>query len=256
MSNKADYYEYFPDDPESWTVKEEPSRPEYFDRELIEIAGLNRHGKPHLRLVWGGTQLSDRTEDTKRLKYHAGWSQREVQGWRYRQGDEWVFTENIDDLDPSVMIFPETRQEQLGVPRWIIERWISPEELERQHRFQSRKEFHDTENLLREFPREGVYDAYFVVENLERKFRQVDRDVLHFIKMKWSIEKNPEVVEQMIDAYEEKEYNDAMRYEEELWAAAKGFDLRLDDEERERREEYWAKHHDYVAEYQRMIAMS
>lgn len=249
------FYEFRADDPDSWVAKTPPSHPEWFSNELVKIAGLNRHGKPNLRLVWGGSEPSDRTEKA-RLKYHAGWSSKEVKGWRYKEGDEWAFTEDIDNLDTSIMVFPDTHQYQLGVPRWIVERWVSPEELEWQNRFQTRKEFHDTENLLREFPREGVYDAYFVIENLERKFRQVDMDVIHFLKMKWHYEKDFETVERMIEAHDEKEFEDMEKAEAELWEAANGFDLKLDIEERERREEYWAHHHDYAAEYQRMVAQT
>jgi hypothetical protein len=251
-----DYYEYFPDSPDSWVTKSAPSRPHWFDRELVSIAGLNRHGKPNLQLVWGGTQVSDKAEDT-RLKYHAGWSAREVKGWRYRQGEEWIFTEDIDNLDPSIMVFPDTHQEQLGVPRWIIERWVSPEELEEENRFQVRKEFRETQKVLRDFPREGVYDAYFVVENLQGKFRQVDNDVLSFIRMKWHIEQKPiEEIEKMIEAHDEAEMASMGKREAELWDAALDFDLKLPKEETERREEYWAKRHDYKVELQRMLAMS
>jgi hypothetical protein len=199
--------------------------------------------------------MSDRSENA-RLKYHAGWSSKEVKGWRYRKDGEWVFAENIDDLDPSIMVFPDVHQEQLGMPRWVIERWVSPEELEETNRFQNRKEFHDTEKILRDFPREGVYDAYFVVQNSEGKFRQIDRDVLHFIRMKWKFEQDPELVERMIADHEAREEELLEKREAELWEAAVNFDLRLPDEVREEREEYWAKHHDYVAEYQRMIAQT
>ena len=246
-----DYYEYELENPDGWVTKEQPAKPDWIDGELLSIAGHNRHGQPNLKLVWGGSEKSDRSEHS-RLKYHAGFSKREVHGYRFRGEDgEWQFAENIDHLPSTTLTIPDVSQEQLGIPRWVIERWISPEELEHAGRFQTT--WSGAEKLLRDFPREGVYDAYFVIENLQGKFRQLDRDVIAFLKMKWNFDQKSLAEQERIrDAHEEKVYEMEQKREAELWDAALSFDLKLPEEERERRDEYWAKHHDY--KYQEMLA--
>lgn len=235
-------YEYLENDPSTWKYHEPPYLDPKWQERINEFAGLNRHGKPNLRLVWAGTLKSDRTEDGKELKYHSGWTPFEVQGYRYKVGDEWHFTQKVEDIPVDVMLLPETRQEELGMLRFVAEKWTSPEELERQHRFQNRYAPGDLAPTLRKFPREGVYDTYVIIESEAGLFRRIDGAVIEYLKAKWHYDKLPfEQREAMREEYlaKEKAAKDE-QYEDFIESVLLG-DVKLSKEETERREEYWAK---------------
>lgn len=239
---------YDEDDPKEFQGT--PPKPEWFERELTGIAGTNPHGKPVLRLVWGGTEMSDKSHEA-RLKYSTG-LHREHKGWVYTKDGEMHFVTEIEGIDPSIMIFPDIRNEEIGLPRWIIEKWVSPLELEAQHRFRT---LGDAEGqLLRDFPREGVYDTYLIVQNLKGEYRELDRIVLDLIFEKYKFDALPfEEQERVREEYQQKQRARMQAHNEEIWRAAQNFDLRLDPEERERREAYWANH-DYSEEYKKLEA--
>lgn len=229
-------YEYIEDSPSSWRVWDEPHRPSWFEHELKELGGLNRHGAPHLRLVWGGNCVNDHAENQKRLKYHCGYSETQVSGYRYVVDGVEHFEVNIEDVPVDALALPDTRRDELGLPRWIIERWVSPETLEQQKRFRSRSMSGDAERVLRSFPREGVYDTYFIVENKEGLFRQLDRDVLAFLKGKWAYDKlSFEQQEKDREEFVKRKEQESHAKKEELIRAAVNFDIRLPKDEKERR---------------------
>lgn len=244
-------FEYLENDRSTWRFHPPPLKPVWFEKELIDLAGLNRHSQPNLRLIWGGTELSDRTEEKGRLKYQCGWTPETQTGWKYQLNGKWCFTENIDNLDKSVMVFPVIEQEELGLMRWIIEQWTSPEELEAQHRFENRCAPEESEVILREFPREGIYDCYFIIQNVEGLYRPIDRDVVDFIRQKWHFEQNSnfEEAEKLRQAIADREQIALLSEKEEVRRAALNFELKLDPEDKARSEEYWAKLHGTPSKY-------
>lgn len=231
-------YEFIPDNPETWKVYRAPHIDASVQEALTRIGGVNPFGKPNLRVVWGGTEPSDTTEKHT-LKYHCGYTKQDVQGYQYRdENGEWRKTQFIEGLEDKLLI-PCIVQEEVGMPRWIIEKWISPEALRKAKRFESRYAPGDVEPTLREFPREGIYMAYFVVETDDEKYRPVDEVVLNFIKRKWHYEQNVsfEKREKDRDEYHAQLAREKHQRNEEIWQAGAAGDLRLPLEERLRREE-------------------
>ena len=234
-------YEYT-DSPETWVYHTPPAFPGWFQDGLVRIAGSNRHGQPNLRLVWGGTVTSDKT-DKYSLKYLAGHSSGVLSGYNCYKDGETVFVTDLSDAPENSLVVPATKSEPLGLLRWVIEKWTAPEELERQHRFTQRYLPGELEPILREFPREGIYDCLLVVEGKDGKFKHVDEQVLNVIEMFWNYQKK---------SYEERLADDRRaedaakeqidKQEAEEWRAVWNLDLKLDKEEKERRAEYWAKY--------------
>lgn len=243
------YYEYDEHDESTWCYKTPPSIPSDFQSELTLLGGINKFGKPNLRVVWGGTQESDKSYEKGRLKYSCGYSPINVAGYRYQKDGEWHFTTNVDDLDQSFLILPAVEQEELGLLRFVIEQWVSAEQLAADARFQKRYDAGDLEPTLRSFPREGVYDTYLIVENQEGKFRQLDKDVLTYIKKKLQYDAKS-LHEKEADSLALQEQAEKAKQDRraEILRAAVNFDLKLDPEEKERREHYWATKEDYAAD--------
>jgi hypothetical protein len=236
------------DNSATWKFQGVPDKPEWFERELTQIAGVNPHGQPVLKVVWGGTEMSDKSHDA-RLKYSSG-VYTDVQGWCYTVDGTTHFVKDIEGIDPSIMIFPDIKTEELGLPRWIIEKWVSPQELEAQHRFRNIKDAQG--QVLRDFPREGVYDTYFIVQNLEGEYRELDRVVLDLVFDQYKFEQLPyDEQEKQLAEFQQKRVEKMAAHNEEIWRAARNFDLTLDKEEKERRDEYWANH-DYTEEYKKL----
>jgi hypothetical protein len=99
-----------------------------------------------------------------------------------------------------------------------------------------------------------VYDTYFIVQTLEQEYRELDRIVLDLVFDKYKFEQLPfEEQERQLADYQQRQRERMAAHNEEIWRAAQNFDLKLDKEERERRDEYWAKH-DYSEEYKKLRA--
>ena len=122
-------FEYVENDQSTWTYQRLPEIPKEFEEKLVRISG-ETNGKPNLRVVKGNEVYSDTSED-KRLKYHCGYSPFEVQGYRYVEDGVQKFSTNIDDLPENIFVVPDTRQEELGLLRYVIERYVTPEELDK-----------------------------------------------------------------------------------------------------------------------------
>jgi hypothetical protein len=237
-----DTYEYIEDRPETWKYHTPPAFPKWFQEGLTDIAGTNRHGKPKLRLVWGGTEKSDKSENYS-LKYLAGYSSGVLQGYNYIANGETTFVTDLSDAPDNALVVPATKTEPLGLLRWVIEKWVSPEELERMHRFQNRYLPGEIEPVLREFPREGIYDVFLIVENKQGKFRSLDEGVLSVVKSLWHYQQKPFHERQADDwAAEDAEKERLEKQDAEEWKAVWSADLKLDKEDKERRNEYWAKY--------------
>lgn len=246
-------YEYLENDESTWQYQRLPDIPEDFVRELVKIGGLNRFGQPNLRVVKGNEVKNDKAEDQKLLKYHAGWTPNEVSGYFYLVDGERHFTTRLEDIDPGAVVFPAMNQEELGLLRYVIEKWVSPEELADAHRFEQRYEEGGVAPVLREFPREGVYDTYFIVQNAQQGFKALGADVLEYIRFRWHWEQKPlaelEAERERLQAQAEAERKKL--YEERIDAAISG-DLKLPKEEIERREWYWHAVHDYTEDAKRL----
>ena len=242
-----DSYEYLSDDESTWRYQKLPDIDPDFIRELTAIGGLNPHGQPNLRVVKGNEVLNDRTNLTA-LKYHLGYSPTIVLGFDYIDNGQTGFAEKIEDV-PETALVTNTRmtREALGKLRYIIERWTSPQELESEGRFRRR----DVDGLLRDFPREGIYETYYIVETSDGKFRHLDGLVLELLKFRWDYDKLPE--DERMRKYDEflakEKVKEFAEYKEKVQAALDG-DYRLPREEMESREEFWAKY-DYADEKSR-----
>jgi hypothetical protein len=237
-----DEFEYIDDRPETWTYHPPPAFPQWFQEGLNRFAGLNRHGQPNLRLVWGGTAISDKT-DKYSLKYLAGHSTNVLAGYNCYKDGEATFVTDLADAPEGTLVMPATKSEPLGLLRWVIEKWTSPEELERTNRFRSRYLPGEMEAVLRDFPREGIYDVFWIVETRDGKFRHADEQVLNVAEMYWNYQKKPLHERQADDQRAEDAEKQRLETKDaEEWKAVWDFDLRLDKEEKERRAEYWTKY--------------
>jgi hypothetical protein len=171
----------------------------------------------------------------------------QVTGYKYTKDGEEFFETDIEKIPQEVIAFPSSRREELGLPRWIVERWTSPQKLEEQKRFRVRKAEDDTENILRSFPREGVYDTYLIIENREGLYRKLDQDLIKFLLAKWHYDqKSFEELEADREAYDKRKAQESRAKKEEIRLAAVNFDLRLPKDEKERRaiaEEAMRKNH-------------
>lgn len=242
-------FEYLDNDQSTWRYQKLPDIPKDFVEELTAIGGLNRFGQPNLRVVKGNEVKNDRTEDQRLLKYHAGWTPNEVSGYYYMEGGERRFTTRLEDIDPGTMVFPSMSQEELGLLRYVIEKWISPEELADNNRFTKRYADGDIDPTLREFPREGIYDTYFIVNAADGSFKPLGKDVLTYLRFRWNFEQKPWEEQEKIrqELAQEAELKKRKEYEVRIDAAIDG-DLRLPKEELERREWYWRHIHQYALE--------
>ena len=242
-------FEYLENDQSTWKYQRLPDIPQDFVEELTAIGGLNRLGQPNLRVVKGNEIKNDRAEDQKLLKYHAGWTPNEVSGYHYMENGERRFTTRLEDIDPGTMVFPSMNQEELGLLRYVIEKWVSPEELEEAGRFTKRFAEGDLTPTLREFPREGIYDTYFIVNAADGGFKLLGKDVLTYLRFRWNFEQKPWEEQERIrqELADEAEAKRRKEYVTRLDAAIDG-DLRLPKEELERREWYWRHMHQYALE--------
>jgi hypothetical protein len=178
------YYEYKPGSGR-WWEKTPPVAPPWFQAELSLLAGYSDRGQPKLRVEWGGTLMSDITERPQ-LKYRA--VREIITGYSY------VKTDNSVGMTPSMNLpndakvpwefHPKYEQIEMGRLRWVIEKHVTVQELRDMRRFEN---LHSPagEKVLRDLPEEGVYDCYFWIQRRNRKFRDLDREVLTAIQAMW-----------------------------------------------------------------------
>jgi hypothetical protein len=228
-------YDYDPNDPASWQPFIPPVKDTAFERELLLIAGKTGD-KPNLRLVWAGTELDDRTEH-KMLKYHCGWTIPKTIGFNYIVDGETFFTDDIDTIPKHILgVTPVVHRQALGLPRWVIERYTSPKVLEQMRRFSNRRGENDF-TVLREFPKEGIYESWQVIETKEGLYRDVGSDILAFIRHKWKLEQEPfEVQEALFQEWKQQQERQRQLANEEAWHIAMDETTKLPYDERMRRE--------------------
>ena len=243
---------YLEEDESTWVFQKLPDIDRAFSAELTRLGGLNPLGKPNLIVVKGNEVMNDRAENPV-LKYLLGYSPPTVLGLEWTLDGEKGFSETVEEV-PETAFVTKTRIDRvpLGRLNYVIEKWTSPAELEAQNRFQTRKSA-DGEVLLREFPREGIYETYFIVRSEAGGFRALDKAVLDFIRFKWQYEQLPEAERESFFYQSEaaQEAKKKAEYRERIQACLDG-DLRLPKEETERRERFWANY-DYAEERMRGI---
>jgi hypothetical protein len=201
------YYDYRPDN-SAWWVKDAPSREPWFEARLAQIGGYHPNGKVNLRVVWGGTEMSDMTYRPQ-LKYMRTVSI--VKGYQYERKDGTVGylpkgqrmpDEEIENCKNREELVPVRVDHAFGRLRWIIERYCPPEQLKQQGRFEN-PYAPDGTRVLRDFPREGIYQAFFVVQRRDRTYRDLDNEVLTAVEAMYRHQISEEEAQAGLDAIEE-----------------------------------------------------
>lgn len=202
------YYEYVPDNG-AWWVKDAPSREPWFEARLAQIGGYHLNGKVNLRVVWGGTEMHDITERPQ-LKYVR--TRKIVKGYRYERKDGTVgylakgqrmSDEEIANCKNREELVPIRVDHAFGRLRWIIERYCPPEKLREQGRFTHLHSPIDGAKVLRDFPTEGIYEAFFVVKRRNGKYRDLDNEVLTAVEAMYHFNLNEQEAQAGLDAIEE-----------------------------------------------------
>jgi hypothetical protein len=181
--DRQKYYEYDPREGGAWWKKDPPPRERWFEASLAQIGGYHPNGKVNLRVVWAGTEMSDIAERPQ-LKYQR--MSNIIKGYRYERKDgtygylpkgERMSDEEIALCKNREELVPVRVSHAFGRLRWIIERYTPPEKLRAQQRF-TKCHAEDGTKILRDFPQEGIYEAFFVVMRANRKYRDLDNEVL------------------------------------------------------------------------------
>ena len=170
-----------------------PPVPESFVKALTAIGGLNPHGEPNLRVVWG-------QRETKfawgrwRIKYPAVFvNTQDTLGYDVLKSDGtsefFARQEDIPAEYEKNIVLPrmKIRREEIGLPRFIIESWTSPdalggEEEWNRNRWSFDEETRELVDSLGEFPRNGQYRHFFTVQTPDKNFAPLDEDVLTLIR--------------------------------------------------------------------------
>lgn len=136
------------------------SERERFNRKLVNIAGRNPFGGRILELRWGPTYCDPMSTDPNQIKY----------------------------LD-----FTDKQGNQLGERRFFVERWRSPEFLERSGRYQlTTRQDDDGTKLLKSIQPEGCYDYWIRLERKNLTYHAPNGEALEAIAAIWEFEKLPQ----------------------------------------------------------------
>lgn len=205
---RIDYYDYRPDSGE-WWIKDPPAREPWFEAELRRIGGYHSNGKENLRVVWGGTEKSDIAERPQ-LKYQS--TRSIVKGYRYERKDGTVgycpkghrmSDEEIANCKNREEMVPVRIDYVFGRLRWIVERYCPPEKLREQGRFVHLYSQIDGTKVLRDFPQEGIYECFFVVQRRNHKYRDLDNEVLTAVESMYLYNLSEEAAQAGLDMIEE-----------------------------------------------------
>jgi hypothetical protein len=198
--DQKSYYEYNPAAGGSWWRKAPPLEDPAFQKGLTEFAGLNPHGQPILKVSWGGTLLHDYTVKPQ-LKYKITASR--VKGFYYQATDgttKWIRSMNLaKDAIVPWQFYEDRETLELGRLRWVVESWESAESLEKKGRFKNTRS-PDGEKILRDLPREGVYNHFFWIQDAKRRFRNLDAEVLTAVQAMWQYEITAQEAQAGLDA--------------------------------------------------------
>jgi len=206
---RQNYYTYSPDE-SAWWIKDPPPREKWFEARLAQIGGYHPNGKANLRVVWGGTEMNDITERPQ-LKYVR--TRTIVKGYKYLKKDGTVgycpkgyrmADDEIAEMANREEMVPVRADHQFGRLRWIIERYCPPEKLKEQHRFEHVFSPVDGTKVLRDFPREGIYECFFVVQRRNHSYRDLDNEVLTAVEAMWKFNLDEQAAQAGLDAIEEQ----------------------------------------------------
>lgn len=118
--------------------------------ELTRIFGLNRYDEPNMKVVWGGNERERKADGRWGLKY---WLPNRSQSVLAPVKANGIWRARIERIE-------------VGLPRWVIERFMPPEKLSLVERLAH--------------PR-GRYIYYYEVEDLQGEYRPVGRDTIEHV---------------------------------------------------------------------------
>lgn len=170
--------EYDLNNPATWVVYQEPPCEPLFDEELLRIGGKNPNGDPMLVKRWGATYRNKGV-----LVYKLCDTEPTLIGHQFRDPQSGEMREvslgQLDQIPQGTISVPLYRGIELGELRWIIERWVSPDDLETMGYFDESLRYQPTET---DFGREAFHEFRAMVETgedpekaLMRVENQVDR---------------------------------------------------------------------------------
>lgn len=152
--------EYDLNNPATWVVHQEPPRDSAFDDELLRIGGRNPHGDPNLVRRWGGTYRNKGV-----LVYKLCDTEPTLVGHEFRDPVSGAMREvelgEIDQIPQNAISVPLYRSVELGELRWIIEYWVSPEQLASMGYFDSALRYQTEET---DFSRDAFHEFRAMVE--------------------------------------------------------------------------------------------
>ena len=147
-------FEFDLENPHTWRNFHAPYLRPTIPLELMKIGGMNLHGQPRLRAVWGGSEEiyfegDEVVEAGYYLKYHLTFTAPKLMAYEYRDGltGEKKQVSTHIALPDDVIVTPLYFQEEIGKPRWIVEMW------------------HDAGDCGGIFDREGYYHLLTVEGN-------------------------------------------------------------------------------------------
>lgn len=138
----------------------------WVQEELTRIFGLNRFGEPNMKIVWGGSERERKANGSWGLKY-----------WLPNKS----YRTETPVLVRAVWVVTQERIE-VGLPRWVIERFMPPEKLSLVERLAH--------------PR-GRYTYYYEVEDLRGEYRAPSRDTIEHVRACMAVQ---EETDKQIDA--------------------------------------------------------
>lgn len=131
------WQDYDTENESTWQPMASPGLSPAWEAALTKIAGLNPHGKPVLRAVWGATHVDEMSVDGG-LKYFLANKNPELSHFEFTDPITGMTLQvkHIEDVPPAVLVpVPKYTTVQLGERQWIVERWRSQEFLSRSGRY-------------------------------------------------------------------------------------------------------------------------
>lgn len=178
---------------------------DWFDRELVRIAGRNKFGGPNLRRVWGVTHVDPVSYEPNTIKY-LDFTHRGVQYGERRHVIE--IHRSPEFLERSgrykVLNDPDTVVEFYFCANCNAEIKASPATLQllgdvppclscgsKRHRTELIREMGKGQ-LLQEFPAEGCYDYWLRLERADYSYHPLDAEAVKAVEHIWQFELLPE----------------------------------------------------------------
>lgn len=186
-----DYFEYYPGKTADWWRKQPPP----LDRGFAEE--LHRCSQGQLRVVWGGTEMSD-VSAIPTLKYKATW--RGLTGFYYSDKGKHVPISRPEDAPSGKLALPCYETLELGRLRWIIEYNESAEHVAKSGRLDQRILDIHGNPVFAKLTSEGLWNFFFCVETADGKYRGLDKEVLGVVLDMWHFHLTA-TIEQKMEAH-------------------------------------------------------